>query len=200
VTASELRCGVFLSNPVFRLALGLFPALAVTSTMSMALVMSILVTCVLAASTYTISLARNFIPQRVRIPCQLIIVAAYASVADLVLCSRFPGQSDALGMYVPLIAVNCLILHKVETFAAKNKPMASLVDSVVTGIGFAVALLGCAAVREILGTYSFMGRAIIPSRQPILAMTSACGAFFSLALVLSIFNYFARRKKKDTQS
>jgi electron transport complex protein RnfE len=200
VTASELRRGVFSGNPVFRLALGLFPALAVTSTMGLALVMSALVTCVLAASAYTISLARNFIPQRVRIPCQLIVVAAYASVADIVLCSRFPSQSSALGMYVPLIAVNCLILNKAETFSAKNKPVASLVDSIVTGIGFTVALLACSAVRELLGTYSLMGQAIIPSRQPILAMTSTCGAFFSLALVLTVFNYFVLRKKKDAQS
>jgi electron transport complex protein RnfE len=197
MTAGEFGRGIFAQNPVFRVALGVCPALAVTATMADALVMSGLVMAVLAASNLAVSITRNLIAQRVRIPCQILIITAFASMANMLLLNRSPHFSAALGIYVPLIAVNCLILNRADAFAAKNKPIASLLDAIVVGIGFTVALLACSMIRELFGNFSLMGQKVIPGHQPFLALTTACGAFFSLAFVLGLYNYFMAQKGKE---
>ncbi len=200
MTAAELGRGIFAGNPVFRVALGVCPALAVTATVKQSLAMSALVVGVLAASGITVSLARNLIPQRVRVPCHILVVAAFASIADILLSVRAPHASAVLGIYVPLVAVNCLILSRMQNFAVKNRPLSSLSDGILTGAGFAAALLGCAVIREFLGNYSILGQQVFPGRQPLLAMTNACGAFFSLAFVLAIFNYAVSQKTKRKET
>ncbi|HMD67426.1 MAG TPA: Rnf-Nqr domain containing protein [Chitinivibrionales bacterium] len=186
--------GIFARNPAFRLALGACPALAVTATAADALVMGALTAAVLVASSLAVSVTRNLFPQSVKIPCHVLIVTAFASVAAILLAAVAPTTSSTLGIYVPLIAVNCLILNRAETFASGNKPFVSLVDGLVTGIGFAILLLACSAVRELLGNFSLLGFAVIPGNRPFVAFTSACGGFFALALVLGIYNYAISRK------
>ncbi len=192
----EVARGIAAQNPVLRLALGLCPALAVTATINDALVMGMLVLCVLAASSFAVSVTRNLIPHRVRIPCHILIVAAFASMAGILLSVRAPHASAALGIYVPLIAVNCLILDRAETYASKNKALASLVDGIGMGLGFTGALFLCSVVRELLGSFSLFGVKVIPGSHPLLALTRSCGGFFSLALVLGTLNFLRQRKEK----
>ncbi len=187
--------GVFARNPAFRLALGACPALAVTATAADALAMGALTAAVLVASSLAVSVTRSLFPQSVKIPCHVIIVAAFASVAAILLAAIAPTTSSSLGIYVPLIAVNCLILNRVDIFASRNKPFASLADGLVTGIGFAILLLACGAVRELLGNFSLLGFAVIPGRRPFVAFTSASGGFISIAIVLGIYNYAISRKE-----
>jgi Na+-translocating ferredoxin:NAD+ oxidoreductase subunit E len=191
--------GVFARNPAFRMALGACPALAVTATAADALVMGVLTAAVLAVSSFAVSVTRNLVPQNVKIPCHVLIVTAFASVAAIVLAAVAPATSSALGIYVPLIAVNCLILNRAETFASGNKPVASLVDGLVTGIGFTVLLLACGAVRELLGNFSLLGIVVIPGSRPFRIFSSACGGFFTLALALGIYNYAISRKDKTAK-
>lgn len=192
---ADQTAGVFARNPAFRLALGACPALAVTATVADALAMGALTAAVLVASSLAVSVTRNLFPQSVKIPCHVIIVAAFASVAAILLATVAPTTSSTLGIYVPLIAVNCLILNRVDIFASRNKPFASLADGLVTGIGFVILLLACGAVRELLGNFSLLGFAVLPGNRPFAAFASACGGFFALALVLGIYNYAISRKE-----
>ena len=197
MTTADINRGIFTQNPVFRFALGVCPALAVTATVADAAIMGMLVICVMAASNFAVSLTRNFVAQRVRIPCHILIVTAFASMADILLSAHAPQAAASLGIYVPLIAVNCLILNRTETFAAKNKPLSALFDGIVAGLGFTAAMLACSVVREVLGSFSLMGVKVVPGARPFVALTTACGAFFSFALVLGLYNYITLRRRKE---
>jgi Na+-translocating ferredoxin:NAD+ oxidoreductase subunit E len=195
---SEQRPGFFNQNPVFGLALGLCPALAITTTLKNAVGMGVVVLCVLVASNTTVSLFHRWIPYKVRIPCFLIIIATFVSMADLLMKANFPGIERNLGIFVPLMAVNCIIIGRVETFASKNKVGPSIIDAAKTGLGFCMALLLCAFIRETLGANSFFGVPFVPHAAPLQALQYACGGFFSIALVLGVMNYvkLTRGKKR----
>jgi Na+-translocating ferredoxin:NAD+ oxidoreductase subunit E len=186
---SELKRGMFLENPVFGMALGLCPALAITTTMKNALGMGLAAICVLAGSNVTVSLLCRWIPYKVRIPCYLIIIATYVSMALLVMKTAAPRLEHSLGIFVPLLAVNCIILARAESFASKNKAGPSLLDAVSTGLGFCLALVVCACIRELFGAGRLLGTPVVPHAAPMLALNYACGGFFSIALVLGIMNY-----------
>jgi electron transport complex protein RnfE len=191
---SELKRGFIDQNPVFGLALGLCPALAVTTNLKNAAGMGLTVLCVLLASNVTVSLIRKWIPYKVRIPCFLIIIATFVSMADILMKARFPHLQSNLGIFVPLMAVNCIIINRADVLASKNKTGASIIDAVSTGLGFFFALVLCALIREAFGENRLFGARLIPHALPLHALQYACGGFFSIALVLAAANYFKSTK------
>jgi Na+-translocating ferredoxin:NAD+ oxidoreductase subunit E len=195
---AELKRGIIDHNPVFVMAIGLCPALAITTNLKNSAGMGVAVLCVLIASNITVSVLRKWIPYRTRIPCYLIIISTFVSIADIIMKADFPTLERNLGIFVPLIAVNCIIMGRAEAFSSKNKVGASIVDAVATGLGFCLALVTCAIIREALGGNRLFGAPLIPHASPLHALQYACGGFFSIALVTGVMNHLklTRGKKK----
>ena len=146
-----LMNGIVKENPTFRLVLGMCPTLAVSTAAINGIAMGLAVVFVLAASNFVISLLRNFIPDKVRIPAFVVIIAAFVTIVGMLMEAFVPALFDALGLYIPLIVVNCIILARAEAFASKNTPFQSLMDGVGMGLGFTIALTLLGTIREILG-------------------------------------------------
>lgn len=181
--------GIVKENPTFVLMLGMCPTLAVTTSAINGLGMGLTTMVVLALSNLFISLLRNIIPDKVRIPGFIVIIASFVTMMQLLLQAYIPSIYQALNIYIPLIVVNCIILGRAESFASKNGPIPSLFDGIGMGLGFTVALTVIGAVRELLGAGSVFGLAIMPaSYEPIRIFTSAPGAFFVLAVLTAIQN------------
>lgn len=181
--------GIVKENPTFVLMLGMCPTLAVTTSAINGLGMGLTTMVVLALSNLFISLLRNIIPDKVRIPGFIVIIASFVTMMQLLLQAYIPSIYQALNIYIPLIVVNCIILGRAESFASKNEPIPSLFDGIGMGLGFTVALTIIGAVRELLGAGSVFGLAIMPaSYEPIRIFTSAPGAFFVLAVLTAIQN------------
>lgn len=194
--------GIFKSNPVFRLVLGLCPTLAVTTSLENALGMGMAATFVLVCSNVLVSALRKVIPDAVHIPCYIVIIATFVTAIDLLMQAYLPDLSASLGIFIPLIVVNCVILGRAEAFASKNGVVASFVDGLGSGFGFTLALAVLAAVREIAGagTLTVWGDIAVKNINPgpvTLAILPA-GGFISLGLVLALINRFgewnARRR------
>lgn len=181
--------GIVKENPTFVLMLGMCPTLAVTTSAINGLGMGLTTMVVLALSNLFISLLRNIIPDKVRIPGFIVIIASFVTMMQLLLQAYILSIYQALNIYIPLIVVNCIILGRAESFASKNGPIPSLFDGIGMGLGFTVALTVIGAVRELLGAGSVFGLAIMPaSYEPIRIFTSAPGAFFVLAVLTAIQN------------
>lgn len=181
--------GIVKENPTFVLMLGMCPTLAVTTSAINGLGMGLTTMVVLALSNLFISLLRNIIPDKVRIPGFIVIIASFVTMMQLLLQAYIPSIYQALNIYIPLIVVNCIILGRAESFASKNEPIPSLFDGIGMGLGFTVALTIIGAVRELLGAGSVFGLTIMPaSYEPIRIFTSAPGAFFVLAVLTAIQN------------
>lgn len=189
-TATErLINGIVKENPTFVLMLGMCPTLAVTTSAINGLGMGLTTMVVLALSNLFISLLRNIIPDKVRIPGFIVIIASFVTMMQLLLQAYIPSIYQALNIYIPLIVVNCIILGRAESFASKNEPIPSLFDGIGMGLGFTMALTIIGAVRELLGAGSVFGLTIMPaSYEPIRIFTSAPGAFFVLAVLTAIQN------------
>jgi len=194
--ADKFKRSVFLQNPVFGMALALCPALAITTSLKNATGMGIAVLCVLIATNFSVSLLRRWIPYRVRIPCYLVIIATFVTMADIIMKAHEPHLSTNLGIFVPIMAVNCIIIGRADSFASKNKVGASIIDAAGTGLGFFLALLLCALIRESLGANRLFGVTLIPHVEPMRAMLCACGGFFSIALVLGISSHVKLTRSK----
>lgn len=181
--------GIVKENPTFVLMLGMCPTLAVTTSAINGLGMGLTTMVVLALSNLFISLLRNIIPDKVRIPGFIVIIASFVTMMQLLLQAYIPSIYEALNIYIPLIVVNCIILGRAESYASKNGPISSLFDGIGMGLGFTVALTVIGAVRELLGAGSVFGLAVMPaSYEPIRIFTSAPGAFFVLAVLTAIQN------------
>lgn len=196
-----LTKGFFKENPTLILVLGCCPTLAVTTSVNNALGMGAATTFVLLMSNMIISALKNVIPDKVRIPCYIVVIATFVSMVDLLIQGFLPSLAASLGVFIPLIVVNCIVLGRAEAFANKNSIPDSLLDGLGMGIGFTIALTLIAAVRELLGAGSIMGAQIIPSQFNILIFVLAPGAFivfgFVMALVRHIVNNVeAKRKAK----
>ena len=196
-----LTKGFFKENPTLILVLGCCPTLAVTTSVTNALGMGAATTFVLLMSNMLISALKNVIPDKVRIPSYIVIIATFVSMIDLLIQGFLPSLSASLGVFIPLIVVNCIVLGRAEAFANKNTVFDSLLDGLGMGIGFTISLVLIAAVREILGAGAFMGHQFIPSDYNILIFVLAPGAFivfgFIMALVRHILNKVeAKRKAK----
>ena len=196
-----LTKGFFKENPSLILVLGTCPTLAVTTSVNNAIGMGAATTFVLLMSNIIISLLKNVIPDKVRIPCYIVIIATFVSMVDLLIQGFVPALSASLGVFIPLIVVNCIVLGRAEAFANKNSVWDSILDGLGMGIGFTISLILIAAVREVLGAGAFMGHTFIPSEYNILIFVLAPGAFivfgFIMALVRHILNKVeAKRKSK----
>lgn len=201
VVAERLFNGILKENPTFVLMLGMCPTLAVTTSAINGLGMGLTTMVVLALSNVFISLLRNFIPDKVRIPAFIVIIASFVTMVELLLQGFLPFLYDALGIYIPLIVVNCIILGRAEAYAYKNPVIASLFDGIGMGLGFSVALTCIGAVRELLGAGEIFGIHVMPeSYVPVSIFIMAPGAFFVLALLTAIQNkvkIVGARKGKD---
>ena len=185
--------GIFKNNPTFRLVLGLCPTLAVTTSLENALGMGLAASFVLVCSNALVSLLRRVIPDAVHIPCYIVIVAAFVTTIDLLMQAFLPALPESLGICIPLIVANCIILGRAEAFASKNGVVASVADGLGTGIGFTLALSLIAAVREVAGAGSLTvwGDIAVKNINPgpmVLAILPA-GGFITLGLLLALINH-----------
>lgn len=193
----RLYNGFIKENPTFVLMLGMCPTLAVTTSAINGLGMGLTTMVVLALSNLFISLLRNVIPNRVRIPAFIVIIASFVTIVQLLLEAYLPFLNKALGVYIPLIVVNCIILGRAEAYAYSNTPIASLFDGIGMGLGFSFALTCIGAVRELLGAGKLFGFALLPSSfKPILIFGQAPGAFFVLACLVALQNLVKEKRKK----
>jgi len=188
----EFTKGIWKENPVLRLMLGLCPTLAVSTAVDNAIGMGVAFTIVLLGSNIVISLIRGFIPKQVRIPCFIVVIATFVTIIDLSMHAFQPELHKALGIFVPLIVVNCIVLGRAEAFASRNPLSASVLDALGMGVGFTLALFILAFVRELLGTgmVTLFGHAIIPKPlfQPAILMILPPGAFVTLGLMMALMN------------
>lgn len=185
--------GIFKNNPTFRLVLGLCPTLAVTTSLENALGMGLAATFVLICSNALVSMLRRVIPDAVHIPCYIVIIATFVTAIDLLMQAYLPELSASLGIFIPLIVVNCIILGRAEAFACKNGVVASIADGLGSGVGFTLALALIASVREIVGDGSLTvwGSLKFTGLNPG-AVTMAilpAGGFITLGLLLALFNW-----------
>lgn len=190
--------GLVKENPTFVLTLGMCPTLAVTTSAMNGLGMGLTTAAVLMMSNLIISLMRKIIPDRVRIPAFIVIIATFVTVLQLLLEAYLPSLNDSLGVYIPLIVVNCIILGRAEAYAYSNPPIPSMFDGLGMGLGFSFALTCIGAVREILGAGELFGVQVMPdSYTPITIFSLAPGAFFVLATLVAIMNTVKSRKPKE---
>lgn len=181
--------GIINENPIFRLVLGMCPTLAVTTAAINGVGMGLAVTFVLMASNLVISLLRNFIPDKIRIPAFVVIIAAFVTIVGMLMEAFVPDLFDALGLFIPLIVVNCIILARAESFASKNNALLSMMDGLGMGLGFTLALTILGAIREIMGAGSIFGFTLFPQGfEPAIIMILPPGAFITLGLLLALLN------------
>ncbi len=180
----EFSKGIFKENPIFFIVLGLCPALAVSVSVNNAVGMGLAATFVLVCSNAIISAMRNFIPDKIRIPCFIVVIAAFVTIVEMVMKAYAPALDRALGVYVPLIVVNCIILGRAEAFASKNPVLFSFADGLGMGLGFTFALLIISTIRETLGSGKFAGLSISNTFEPALVLSLAPGALLILGLII----------------
>lgn len=192
---NEFIKGIIKENPIFVLALGLCPALAVSTSLINGLGMGIAATFVLLGSNIIISLLRNFIPAKVRIPCFIVIIATFVTIAEMIMKAYSPALNRALGIYVPLIVVNCVILGRAEAFASRHSFARSLLDGLGMGIGFTLALLLISGIREFFGFGTIFSYPVIKGFQPMLMIGLPPGALLVIGLLLGFFNAIKKKKQ-----
>ena len=181
--------GLITENPTFTLMLGMCPTLGVTTAASNGIGMGLATTFVLVCSNLFISLLRKIIPDKVRIPAYIVIIASFVTMVDLFMKAYLPDLSKSLGSYIPLIVVNCIIFARAESFAAKNAPLAALGDGLGMGLGFTVSITCLAAVRELFGAGTVFGARIMPAGyQPMGIMTQVPGGFITLGIMMILVN------------
>ena len=191
----RLKAGILIDNPTFMQVLGMCPTLAVTTSAQNAVGMGLATTAVLICSNTVISLLRKCIPSKIRIPAFVVIIASFVTMIDLLLQAYIPALHAQLGLFLPLIVVNCVILGRAEAYASKNKVIPSLFDGLGMGLGFTLALTAIGTVREILGAGSLFGISVMPATyEPAIIMILAPGAFFTLAILMAILNAIRVRK------
>ncbi len=188
-----IKNGIINENPTFMQLLGMCPTLAVTTSLANGIGMGISVTFVLTLSNMLVSMLRKMIPQKIRIAAYVVIIATFVTVVDLILKAYIPALSQSLGLFIPLIVVNCIILARAEAFASKNGVMKSAADGIGMGLGFTIALSIISAIREILGNGTILGISV-GITSPATIMLLPPGGFLTLGLLLGIINVIKNRK------
>jgi electron transport complex protein RnfE len=192
----EFTKGLWEINPTFKQILGMCPTLAVTVSAINGIAMALATTFVLVFSSLLISLVRKWIPNQVRIASYIVIIATFVTIVDLVMKAQFVELSKALGPFIPLIVVNCIILGRAEAFASKNNPLRSVLDALGNGVGFLISLFVLGSVREIIGSRTILGYQVLPNGfEPWLIMILPAGAFLTLGLMMGFANMYIERKK-----
>ena len=195
--------GLLSKNPVLVQLLGMCSVLAITTSLFNGIGMGLSVTIILICSNVLISALRKVIPSQIRIAAYIVIIAGFVTIVDLLLQAFLPALSESLGMFIPLIVVNCIILGRAEAFASKNTVLASAVDGLFQGIGYTVALVIMCVIRELLGSGTFgagvlnggEGIVIIPEGYPAMQMVMPVGGFLTLGFVIAGFQWFMRRRQ-----
>lgn len=193
--------GLLAQNPTFRLLLGMCPTMATSTSVANGIGMGLAATFVLIGSNLIVSLVRSLIPAKIRIPCYVVIIATFVTVVDLVMAGFTPALHKTLGIFIPLIVVNCIILERAESFASKRPVLNAIADGAGMGIGFTFALTVLGLIREALGTgiilaapdFNFAGLRVLPDTYKSLIVIMAPGGFITLGLVLGLVNWITRR-------
>ena len=185
--AKNFTKGFIRENPVFILMLGLCPALGTTTSAFNGLGMGLATMFVVIMSNIVVSLIKNFVPNKVRIPCYIVIIASFVTIVDLVMAGYMPALHEQLGLFIPLIVVNCFVLGRAEAFASKNTLLSSIIDGSGMGLGFTLALTLLGAAREIFGSYALFGFQFIPA-DGMLVFILAPGAFIALGYLIALAN------------
>lgn len=188
-----LTNGLLKENPTFVLMLGMCPTLGTTTSAVNGLGMGLATTFVLLCSNVVISLIKNLIPDKVRIPAFIVVIAAFVTIVQMAMEAYMPSLYDALGLFIPLIVVNCIVLGRAEAFAAKNNPLASLMDGIGMGLGFTFALTLLGSIREFIGTGAVFSMRIFPESYGALVFVLAPGAFIALGYLIAIINKLKTR-------
>ncbi len=188
-----IKNGIINENPTFMQLLGMCPTLAVTTSLANGIGMGLSVTFVLTLSNMLVSMLRKMIPQKIRIAAYVVIIATFVTVVDLILKAYIPALSQSLGLFIPLIVVNCIILARAEAFASKNGVMKSAADGIGMGLGFTMALSIISAIREILGNGTILGMSV-GITSPATIMLLPPGGFLTLGLLLGVINVIKNRK------
>lgn len=208
----QLKDGLIYQNPVLVQVLGMCSTMAITTSISNGVGMGISVLIILTLSNIFISLLRKIIPNEVRIACYIVVIAGFVTIIDLLLQAYLPALSKSLGVFIPLIVVNCIILGRAEAFASKNGVLASAVDGLTQGIGYTVALVCMCIIRELLGSGTFGkgvlsadGVRILPSQYPAMLMILPVGGFLTLACLIAFTQWFNRHlaekaEKKEAEA
>ena len=192
----RLKNGIITENPIFVLMLGMCPTLAVTTSAINGIGMGLSTTVVLVMSNMLISMLRKVIPDSVRMPAFIVVVASFVTIVQFLMEGFTPSLYESLGIYIPLIVVNCIILARAEAFASKNGPIASIFDGIGMGLGFTIALGVLGLVREFIGAGTLFDITVLPEAFPrTLLFVMAPGAFFTLACLMAALNYFRNKKK-----
>ncbi|MBC8183490.1 electron transport complex subunit E [candidate division KSB1 bacterium] len=193
--SNEFSKGFYKENPVFKLALGLCPTLAVSNSVQNAIGMGAAATFVLLCSNVIISMIRKGVPKKIRIPIYIVVIATFVTIVDLVMAGFAPALHKSLGIFVPLIVVNCVILGRAEAYAGKNSVLYSFIDGLGMGIGFTFALAIIAVVRELLGDGKLWGIPMFGSGfEPVLLLILPPGAFLTLGMFLGLFNWLDTKR------
>ena len=188
--------GIITENPTFRMLLGMCPTLAITTQAMNGVNMGLATTAVLAMSNLVISLIRNVVPEKIRIPSFVLIIATFVTMVQMLVKAFMPALDESLGIYIPLIVVNCIIFARAESFACKNGPLESLVDGLGMGLGFTMAITLLASIRELVGNGSLFGvRIMAAGYQPMSIVTQAPGGFIALGLLLAAVNALMKKKQ-----
>lgn len=186
--------GVVKENPTFVLLLGMCPTLATTTSAINGMSMGLATMFVLICSNFAISLMKKLVPDMVRIPVFVVVIAAFVSILQMLMEAYLPAINKSLGLYIPLIVVNCIILGRAEAFAAKNGPLASMCDGIGIGLGFTVALTLLGVVRELIGAGSVFGYVLLPETCNVLLFILPPGAFVTLGYLIALVNKFTNKK------
>ena len=202
---NQLRDGLFFQNPVTVQLLGMCSVMAITTTLFNGLGMGVSVLVILTLANIIIALLRKIIPNNIRIACFIVVIAGFVTIVDLCLQAFLPDLSSSLGLFIPLIVVNCIILGRAEAFAYKNGPAASALDGIFQGLGYTMVLVIMCVVRVLLGNGTFGGGIlnggegirIIPEGIPALGMILPVGGFLTLACVIAAMQYILNKPKKD---
>ena len=191
----QLKEGLLTQNPVLVQLLGMCSTLAITTTISNGIGMGLSVTIILTLSNIFISLLRKIIPEQVRIACYIVVIAGFVTMVDLLLQALFPDIAESLGVFIPLIVVNCIILARAESFASKNKPVAAAIDGICQGIGYTLVLLVMSAIRELLGSGALAGYQIFPAEYSASLIAQPVGGFLTLGFLIALMQWAQRKVK-----
>ncbi len=191
----ELTKGIIKENPTFVIVLGMCPTLATSTSVNNAIGMGLAATFVLICSNIFISLIKNITPDKIRIPVYVIVIAAFVSIVDMSMAAYLPALHKSLGLFIPLIVVNCIILGRAEAYANKNNVINSIADGIGMGLGFTLALSVVATIREILGNGTWLNMRVMPKTyDPMLITLLAPGAFITLGLLIALMNMLKEKK------
>ena len=191
----QLKDGFLTQNPVLVQLLGMCSTLAITTTIANGIVMGASVTIILTLSNVIISLLRKVIPEQVRIACYIVVIAGFVTMVDLLLQAFFPDIAESLGVFIPLIVVNCIILARAESFASKNKPVSAAVDGICQGLGYTMVLIVMSVIRELLGSGALAGTQLFPAEYSASLIAQPVGGFLTLGCLIALMQWAQRKVK-----